>query len=108
MVDSQEARSAELAITSSYPTNARGIIVLLNTPTKPREFFPTLFVKTTDFQHVFNFEQTSSVTIFDVSRQEVEGNSTTRGKTKLTGFPGNPTLSVLLYFHTYTSTATKE
>ena len=56
MVDSQEARSAELAITSSYPTNASGIIVLLNTPTKPREFFPTLFVKTTDFQHVFNFE----------------------------------------------------
>ena len=95
-------------MTISYPTNASGTIVLLKTPTKPREFFPTLFVKTTDFQHVFNFEQTSSVTIFDVSRQEVEGNSTTRGKTKLTGFPGNPTLSVLLYFHTYTSTATKE
>ena len=56
MVDSQEARSAELAITSSYQTNGSGIIVLLNTPTKPREFFPTLFVKTTDFQHVFNFE----------------------------------------------------
>ena len=36
MVDSQEARSAELAITSAYPTNASGIIVLLKTPTKSR------------------------------------------------------------------------
>ena len=26
--------------------------------------FPTLFVKTTDFQLVFNFEQTRTVTIF--------------------------------------------
>ena len=31
------------------------------TPTKYREFFPTLFVKTTDFQLVFNFEQTCTV-----------------------------------------------
>ena len=30
-------------------TSASGINVLLNTPTKYREFFPTLFVKTTDF-----------------------------------------------------------
>ena len=29
-----------------------------------REFFPILFVKTTDFQLVFNFEQTRTVTIF--------------------------------------------
>ena len=27
-------------------------------------FFPTLFVKTTDFQLVFNFEQTPTVIIF--------------------------------------------
>ena len=40
------------------------IIVLLKTPTKYRKFFPTLFVKTTDFQLVFNFEQTRTVTIF--------------------------------------------
>ena len=33
-------------------------------PTKYREFFQTLFVKTTDFQIVFNFEQTRTVTIF--------------------------------------------
>ena len=33
-------------------------------PTKYREFFPTLFVKTTDFQLVFNFEHTRTVTIF--------------------------------------------
>ena len=64
MVRGNEARSAELAIITSYPTSASGIIVLLKTPTKYREFFPTLFVKTTDFQLVFNFEQTRTVTIF--------------------------------------------
>jgi len=53
-----------LAIIISYPTSARGIIVLLETPTKYREFFPTLFVKTTDCQLVFNFELTRTVTIF--------------------------------------------
>ena len=40
------------------------ISVLLKTPTKYRQFFPTLFVKTTDFQLVFDFEQTRTVTIF--------------------------------------------
>ena len=64
MVVANEARSAELAIIISYPTSTSGIIVLLKTPTKYREFFPTLFVKTTDFQLVFNFEQTRTVTIF--------------------------------------------
>ena len=44
----------------------------------------------------------------DVSRDEVEGNIRTRGKTKLTGFLRDLTLSVLLYFSTFTSTATKE
>ena len=51
-----EARSAELAIIISYPASASGKIVLLKTRTKYREFFPTLFEKTTDFQIVFNFE----------------------------------------------------
>ena len=51
-----EARSPELAIIISYPTSARRIIVLLKTLTKYREFFPNLFVKTTDFQLVFHFE----------------------------------------------------
>ena len=32
----------------------------------------------------------------DVSRDEVEGNIRTRGKTKLTSFPRDHTLSVLL------------
>ena len=41
-----------------------GIIVLLKTPTRYRVFFPTLFVKTTDFQIVFNFEQVRTVAIF--------------------------------------------
>ena len=54
----------ELAIIIPYPTSSSGIIVLLKTPTKYREFFPTLFVKTTDFQLVFNFEQTHTNTIF--------------------------------------------
>ena len=44
----------------SYPTSASGIIVLLKTPTKYREFFSTLFVKTTDSQ----LEQTRTVNIF--------------------------------------------
>ena len=39
-------------------------IVLLKTPTKYRKFFPTIFVQTTDFQLVFNFEQMPTVTIF--------------------------------------------
>ena len=63
-----EAHSAELAIIISYPTSASGIIiipliVLLKTPIKYREFFPTLFVKTTDFQPVINFEQMLTIII---------------------------------------------
>ena len=49
------------AIIISYPTSASGIIVLLKTRTKYREF---LFVKTAVFQPVFNFEQTRTVAIF--------------------------------------------
>ena len=44
--------------------SAIGIIVLLKMPPKYREFFPTLFVKTTDFKLVLNFKQTRTVTIF--------------------------------------------
>ena len=48
--------STSLGITISYPTSAGGIIVLLETPTEYREFFPTLFVKSTYFQLVcFSF-----------------------------------------------------
>ena len=53
----------ELVIIISYPTSASGIIVLLKTPLKYREFFSTLFVKTTDFQLDLNFEQTRTVTV---------------------------------------------
>ena len=60
-----EVCSSKLAIIISYPTNASEMIIVLSkTPTKYQEFFPTLFVKTTDFQLVFNFEQTRTVTIF--------------------------------------------
>ena len=54
----------ELAIIISYPNSTSGIIVLLKTPRKYREFFPTLFVQTTYFHLVFNFEQTRTVDIF--------------------------------------------
>ena len=57
-------RSASLAIIIWYPTSASGIIVLLKTPKKYREFFPTLDAILTDFQLVFNFEQARKVTIF--------------------------------------------
>jgi len=53
----------ELPIITSYLTSASEIIVLLKTRTKYLEFFPTLFVKTTDFQLVFNFEQMRTVTV---------------------------------------------
>ena len=59
-----EARSTKLAIIISYPISASRIIVLLKMPTKYREFFQALFVKTTNFQLVFNFVQTRTVTIF--------------------------------------------
>ena len=57
-------RSVELAIIISNPTRASGMIAVLITPTKYREFFSALFVKTTYFPLVFNFEQTRTVTIF--------------------------------------------
>ena len=56
MVVANESRSSALPIIISYPTSASGIIVLLKTPTKYREF--------EDFQLVFNFEQIRTVTIF--------------------------------------------
>ena len=56
--------STRPCISSIYPTSLSGIIVLLKTATKYGEFFTTLFVKTTDFQLVFNVEQTRTVTIF--------------------------------------------
>ena len=59
-----EARSTELAVNIPYLTSASGKFFLLKTPTTYREFFPPLFVKTTDFQLVFIFEQRRTVTIF--------------------------------------------
>ena len=56
--------SAKLAIIISCPTSVVGIIiVLLKTAPKYREFLPPLIVKTNDFQLVFNFGQTRTVTI---------------------------------------------
>ena len=55
----------ELAIFSSHIQQARvEWLFLLTTPTKYREFFPTLFVKTTDLQLVFNFEQTRQLPVW--------------------------------------------
>ena len=53
-----------MAIIISYQTSASGIFVLLKTAKTYREFSSTLFVKATDFQLVFNFEQTGTVAIF--------------------------------------------
>ena len=64
LVGYELAQGSWLAIIISYPTSASGIIILLKTLTKYREFFQTSFVKTTDFQLVFNFEKTHTVTIF--------------------------------------------
>ena len=41
----------------SYATSASGIIVLLRPLTKYREFFPSLFVKTTDFSLFLNLRR---------------------------------------------------
>ena len=63
MVDSPARRVAlTLAIIISYPTSANNCS--LKNAHKISKFFPTLFVKTTDFQLVFNFEQRRTVIIF--------------------------------------------
>ena len=49
MVDGNEVRNAELAIIISYPTSASGIIVLLKTSTKYREFSRLYFLKQSRF-----------------------------------------------------------
>ena len=49
MVDGNEVRSAKLAIIISHPTTACGIIVLLKTPTKYREFSRLYFLKQSPF-----------------------------------------------------------
>ena len=56
-----------LAIIISYPTSAIGIIIIvsLKMPIKILRILPDfIFVKTTYFQLVFNFEQTDTITIF--------------------------------------------
>ena len=53
-----------MVIIITYPTSTSGITVLLKTPRKLRELLPTLFVKTNDFQLVFNFEQTRTVLVW--------------------------------------------
>ena len=53
-----------MAVIIPNPTSASGIIVLLKCPQNIENFFPTLFVKTTYYQLVFDFEQMCTVTIF--------------------------------------------
>ena len=50
-----------MAIIITRPASVSG---KTKTPTKYREFFQALFEITTNFQLVFNFEQTHTVTIF--------------------------------------------
>ena len=56
--------SSHIQHLSEWKNNIISFIVLFKTPTKYQEFFPTSFVKTTDFQLVFNFEQSHAVTIY--------------------------------------------
>ena len=51
----------ECALDMKYPTSASGIIVLLETPAKCGEFFPTLFVKITVFHLVFIFSRIATI-----------------------------------------------
>ena len=59
MVDSQQGAQRQIGYNHLISNNCEW-----KTPTKYREFFSTLFVKATDFQLVFNFEQTPTVIIF--------------------------------------------
>ena len=61
--DSSRVPAREASAWEANPTSASDVIVLLKTPAKYREFFPPLFIKTTDFQLVFNFEQTRTVSL---------------------------------------------
>ena len=66
MVIANKTRSAELAIIISHPTSATEIIVLSKTPTKYREFFPTLSVKTTHLSvKTTHFQLVSSLVKMD-------------------------------------------
>ena len=56
--------SSHIQHETEWKNNIISFIVLFKTPTKYQEFFPTSFVKTTDFQLVFNFEQSHAVTIY--------------------------------------------
>ena len=53
-----------MAIIISYPTSGSGIIVFLKRPQNIENSSHFIFVKTTDFQLVFNFEQARTITIF--------------------------------------------
>ena len=77
----------ELAI--SYPTSASGIIILLKTPTKYREFFLTLFnLLNNRFSAWFlYFEQTSTATIFE--EHGIINNYSPKAKLILLNNPGD-------------------
>ena len=54
MVASQRGAQRRVGYNHLISTSASGIIVLLQTPTKYRECFSTLFVKTSDFSAYFS------------------------------------------------------
>ena len=55
-------------------------------------------------QYSFNVRSRGKQFFFPRVLLFVKGNIRTQGKTKLTGFPRDLTLSVLLYFYAFTST----
>ena len=59
-----EALSAELAIIIAYPSKRQWNDCFIKNAHKISRILPDFIIKTTDFQLVFNFEQTRTVTIF--------------------------------------------
>ena len=66
VMSSLYVRSKIANMACSAPFGYNHLISNNNKKTAPKyqEFFPTLSVKTTDFQHIFNFDQMHTVTIF--------------------------------------------
>ena len=64
MVDSQPGALSPVGFNHLYPTSERGITTYYKRPQNIENSFPTLFVKTTDFQLVVFILNRRTVTIF--------------------------------------------
>ena len=73
------------------------MIVLLKTPTKYREFFPTLL--TSDFQLVFNFEQTAQLPCLERMVQCLKYTDSQAYKSSRIALSSDPVCYTLLLFY---------